>query len=76
MDLPSIALSGLQMAQARVETAGRRMITATSPEASGDTVDLSAAMVELMASKRGFEANIQLMKTADEMAGQVINLLG
>jgi flagellar hook protein FlgE len=75
MDVAAIALSGLQSAQARVESAGRQLIAATSPEAPTDTVDLSAAMVELMTSKRSFEANIKVMQTADQMSGQVLDLL-
>jgi flagellar hook protein FlgE len=76
MDLSAIALSGLQAASAAVDTAGRRMIAATSLESSADTVDLSTAAVELLASKTQFEANIQVMKTANQMESHVLDILG
>jgi flagellar hook protein FlgE len=76
MDLSAIALSGLQAAGAAVERAGRRVTAATSPESAADTVDLSTAMVGLLASQRQFEANLKVFQTADEMDRHTIDVLG
>ena len=75
MDLSAIALSGLEAAQSRFEGAARQVAASASPEPPGDTVDLSIAVVEMLSSQRQFEANLQLVRTAQQMDGQIVNLL-
>lgn len=75
MDLSAIALSGLQSAQSKFEGAARQVVASSSPDAPADGVDLSVAVVEMLSSQRQFEATAQLMRTAEEMDGQIVNLL-
>ena len=78
MDVFAIALSGLDRAQAGLEqTASHlsRMAAPTSDGAPLDTVDLSTAAVELLAARRDFAINVRLLKTADEIERQAVNLL-
>ena len=42
----------------------------------GDVVDLSASMLALIESRNNFEANTKVLKVADEMSRDLINLLG
>lgn len=79
MDISSIALQGLQQAQSQFENSAIRVSNAgaASPNGSGiDTVDLSSAAVQMLASKNQFTANINVLKIADEMQKSIINLLG
>ena len=76
MSANSVALSGLQQAQKQVELIGGQLaqlplVAAASGE---DAVDLSAAMVGLLDAQRVAEANLQILRTADEMNGQIIDL--
>ena len=78
MDISSIALSGLERAQsgfeqAAVEIAGMGAPPSSSPPV--DTVDLSAAAVNLMESRAAFTANIAMLKAADRMERQSLDLL-
>lgn len=78
MDLSSIALRGLDQAQTRFERAavGVAGITRASPDGAAiDTVDLSTAMVSLLSTKNDVEANLKLLKIANDMQRQVIDLL-
>ena len=73
MDVTAIALSGLGAAQKKLETASRRV---APPGQSGDLVDLSADMVALLAAKNELAANARVIRTADEMRKQTLDLLG
>jgi hypothetical protein len=78
MGISAIALQGLNQAQAQVEQAGGRLAAVggeTSDGAAPDSVDLSDAAVSLLAGKNAFAAGIQLLKVADEMQSQAVNLL-
>ena len=78
MDLSSIALRGLDQAQTRFERAAAGVVDVTraSPDGAAiDTVDLSTAMVSLLSTKNEVEANIKLLKIANDMQRQVIDLL-
>ena len=81
MDLSSIALRGLDQAQTRLERAavGVADITRGSPDNAPidtvDTVDLSTAMVSLLSTQNDVKANIKLLKIANDMQRQVIDLL-
>jgi hypothetical protein len=78
MQISAIALQGLNQAQAQVEQAGGRLASIGANTVDGtpvDTADLSTAAVSLLSAKDSFATNIKLLKVADEMQGQAINLL-
>jgi flagellar hook protein FlgE len=78
MDVSAIALQGLQQAQTQLENTAQRLSAAGS-SADGtpvDTADLSQAAVALLTAKNQFNANINVLKVADQMQKSVINLLG
>lgn len=78
MDVMSAAWQGLQHAEARVEqTAGRlaRIGTQSVDGMPTDTVDLGQEMVALLAASNDFRTNLAVLKTGDEMARQVVDLL-
>lgn len=43
---------------------------------AGDTVDLSAAAVELLTARQSAEANLKIVETANELASRTIDILG
>ena len=78
MDLSSIALRGLDQAQTRFERAavGVAGVTGASPDGAAiDTVDLSTAMVSLLSTQNDVEANVKLLKIANDIQRQIIDLL-
>ena len=78
MDLSAIALRGLDIAQAKLERVTNRLAAAgqvSSGGASVDTVDLSTAVISLLSARNEFATSIKVLKTADDMQRQVINLL-
>jgi hypothetical protein len=62
MNISSVALSGLSQASAKLDSVARRV--AAGPV---DTVDLSHEAVSLIQAKNEFAANIELLKTADDL---------
>ncbi|HVX66860.1 MAG TPA: hypothetical protein VHA11_09680 [Bryobacteraceae bacterium] len=82
MEPLSIALAGVQAANALFEQAAAGVIRAARPPAPAgiaagpDTVELSAAMVSLLQSRTNMEANVRVFQAADEMARQVLDVLG
>ncbi len=79
MEIFSIALQGLEQAQARVEKAAGRLASVGADSSNGvpvDSVDLSREMVALLLAKNAFAANIGMLKIANEMQGRVLDLLG
>jgi hypothetical protein len=75
MDLCGIALTGLDNAREQIETSGRRLASAASPDNPGDTIDLSSAAAQLMAARNQYETNLQVLETGDQMERQTIDLL-
>jgi hypothetical protein len=78
MEISAIALQGLNQAQAQVQQAGGRLASMGASSVDGtpvDTADLTDATVSLLAGKNAFAADIQLLKVADEMQKQTLNLL-
>jgi flagellar hook protein FlgE len=67
------ALSGLQQAQARLNTVAGQI---ANPDNPADTVDLSTQAVALIQSRDDFAANIAVLKTVDEMQKSVFDLAG
>jgi flagellar hook protein FlgE len=78
MEIASIALQGMERAQAHVEQAAGRLasIGANSSESSPvDTVDLSQEVLALLAAKNDFAANVATLKIANQIQKQTVNLL-
>lgn len=73
-DAVSSALEGMSRAMAQLNRAASDI--AVAPAAGEDTVDLSAAMVALLESRNSFEANVKMLKVAEEMDRSLINVLG
>jgi len=76
MDLSSIALQGMQQAEVQLENAATAIANpGSSSGTNSDTVDLSAEMVALMSAKNDFSANLSVIKTADEIEKQTVDLM-
>ena len=78
MDLPAIALQGLEQADAQLEKAASRIASAAalSPDGSNvDTVDLSAEMVALLSAKNQFSVEVATLKVAGEVQKNEVNLI-
>jgi flagellar basal body rod protein FlgC len=73
----SFPLSGMTRAESRLEVTASRIarapLTAASPE---DTVDLSAEMIALLASRNDFEANVKVAQRFDEVNRSLLDILG
>ena len=79
VDISSTALQGLEAAQLQVERSGQRLagVEASTPDgADVDTVDLSAEAVALLSASKQFAANVNVLKVADNMQKNLVNLLG
>jgi len=78
MNLSAIAVQGLHEANDLLNKAASEIASpeAISPSsAKQDTVDLSAAVVGLLTAKNMFEANLNTVKTADEVQKAAIDLI-
>jgi hypothetical protein len=78
VELSAIALSGLDRASAAFDQSARAIATAgtAAPESAPvDTVDLATAVVGMVQAREDFGANIQALRTADEMQRQVLDIL-
>ncbi len=74
----NIPVLGVARAESSLATAASRIARAplsAAEDTPADTVDLSAEMVALMESRDGFEANIQVAKTFDQMNQSVLDIL-
>lgn len=90
MELQSIGLAGLEKAQERLAATAKKLSAgyaglqaygasggAEGPNVgTGDTVDLSAAAVELLTARQSAEANLKIVETANELAARTIDILG
>ena len=73
MDISSIALQGLQQADVQLQTAASAI--ANAPAQGGvDVVNLSQEMVALMSAKELYVANLDTLKTADQMQKTLIDI--
>jgi hypothetical protein len=72
MSVSSIALGGLNQAQASLESTAQRI---SAPAGQGDSVSLSTDAVSLLQAKNDFAANINVLKVADEIAKSTIDLV-
>ena len=84
---PTISLEGLRQAESRMAESAKRIarlpstLQALSGGAGGsgspvDVVDLSAETVALLQARTVAEANIQAIKTADQVQSQLLSILG
>jgi len=77
MDLSAIALQGLEQGQVQLDKTAARLAGAgvVSPDGTNlDTVDLSAEMVALMSAKTQFSASLSILKTADEIQKNTLDV--
>jgi hypothetical protein len=77
MNINSVALGGLRQAQEQLESIGGKLaqLPLVAAASGQDTVDLSAAMVGLADAQRVAQANLQILRTADEMNGNILDVL-
>lgn len=77
MDVSSIALQGLQQANAQLEAAAVKIASAgggSSETPTLDAVDLSAEMVALISARTLFDLNLATLKTADQMQKSLLDI--
>jgi hypothetical protein len=78
VQLSAITLNGLCRAEQRVEKAAGqlgRMTDAPSPDKPTDAVDLSTATVGLLAARQDYSTQLEVLRTADELERQTLDLL-
>lgn len=75
MGVFGIALGGMDRAQEQLEKTATRLARVDTTQPPADTVDLSAEMVSLIEARNTYEANLNVLKTADQMRGEIVNLL-
>lgn len=77
MTVSATALVALSQAIERVDQAAKGVRKATQPAAgrTDDYVDWSTDAVGLLVAKNGYDAAIELARTADEMSQRAMDLL-
>jgi hypothetical protein len=78
MDLSAIALQGLEQGQVQLEKAAIRLASVGAEPLDGaslDTVDLSAEIVALMSAKTQFSASLSILKTADDIQKNALDVM-
>jgi flagellar hook protein FlgE len=81
MDVMSAARSGMQQAQGTLEKTAQRVAhaglnQAGATQAAGDSVDLSAEMVNLLAARQQFSTSAKVAHVADEMQKSLLDMMG
>ena len=78
MNVLDSPLQGLASAEASFNKAADRISKSfvLSPSNSQDQASLSDAMVALLNSKNDYEANLQSLKTGNEMTKRLLDVLG
>ncbi len=76
MNVLSVALDSIGRATTTLDNVAARIATLSDPESGGDTVDLSSQMVQLMEARSMVDANIAVLKTANEMSRNLVDLIG
>ena len=69
-----VPLSGLDRAASDLHLAARKIASIGSAPL-GDMVDLSAESVAMIEAKNAYEANLQVLRTSDEMTGALLNTI-
>ncbi len=72
MQVMAIASAGLQTSMQRFEQSAQRTAAAASPFAD---VDMAEEAVEQISARAAFSANVQVIRTANQMMGQLLDLL-
>jgi flagellar hook-associated protein FlgK len=78
MDITSVARGGLEAAQGALEKTAVRLARAAAAGTDGspgDGVDLSADMVALLSAKEQFQVNARVIRTADQMQKNLLDVL-
>lgn len=79
-DAISFALVGLQAASAHLNKTAEKIASSVSPDtsdvpASGDSIDISDAAIQLLAARNGFAAGTKLLKVLNEQERRTLDLL-
>jgi flagellar hook protein FlgE len=72
MNITSVALTGMDMATTKLQSAANRIAGAADPQ---DSVDLSAEMVALLEARNEFAVNARVVHTADQMQANLLDIL-
>lgn len=75
----SIPLQGLSQASALFDSAATkvsRLATQGTSDTPADTVDLSAAAVQMIEAKNAFQANLNVAHSYDQLQQATLNILG
>jgi flagellar basal-body rod protein FlgC len=70
---------GVKTETLRVETPGPLRADPADPAGApveGSNVDVAEEMVALITGERGFEANLETIRTEDEMLGELLDIVG
>lgn len=78
LNLSHIALGGYHQAERQMESAAGKIarLPLAASAAPEDSTDLATAMVELIQAQRSAEANLAVMKTADEVTRHTLDVFG
>lgn len=68
------ALIGLQMNQGRMQQHASRISRAGRP-GGADPIDPATEVVGSQVAQRGYEANLAVLRTSDEMVGTLLDVL-
>ena len=75
-DAVTAALGGLQRNEDALARHARRIAAAGAPPGPGTpAIDLQEEMVGVLVSRRGWEANLPVLRAADEMLGSLLDVL-
>jgi len=72
MQVLAIASAGLQLAQRRFDESAQRTAQAGSPYAD---VDMAAEAVEQISARSAFSANVSVIRAANQMMGELLDLM-
>lgn len=73
MEISRIALSAMQNAQNRFDSAASKI--ARAPASPQDSVDLSAQAVQTISAKNQYATGVKIVHVGDEMQQSLLNLL-
>lgn len=74
VDAISTALSGLQNATNRVNSAANNIANISTPRDDGVTVDLSTEAINLLLAETEFKANLATIKTAEDLSDELLSI--
>ena len=70
------SLQGLSRSEAQFNNAAQQIAQAPITPQGGDTVSLSDAAVQLIASRNNFDANTKAIKIEDQMTQSLLKAIG